>query len=816
MSQDDTTMFQEPGDAGKRQDAEISPEAIDKGARPKLGDYQLERFLGAGAMGEVYMGRQVRLNQKCAIKLLPRSLSDSIGFERRFASEGQALAMLDHQHIVRVLNAGDSGGRHFMAMEFVDGGSLEDYLVKNGRKLPENEVWTVLEETLSGLAYAHKKNIVHRDLKPANILRTSDGHYKISDFGLALVAGDKYMQSVVQQSIIASQVAFGHPSVPPSGSKGSLGDDATLTAGELGTTGGNRSKNDEKTLLENEVRRPSRRSSASDAAALVGTIDFISPELRSGRPADARSDLFAVGIMAYQMLTGRKPLGYAKPPSKIVQGLSPKWDEWVFRCMEPEPDDRFQSAEEALKALPKCGRGRGLKLKYVIPAAVLLAFAACAAILLPMRHKPTTPAPAPAAQVAPVVAQPTPKAAVPVAIPAPEPPPVVAPTVSAPPTVQPPVAAAPAPAPVQPTPPAPQPVVVQKGGLIVTSDPLGAQVSLEGTTTLTTPAVFHDLESREYQIYISMPGYGTVSTRATVEAGKFNELPTFQLQRTSGSLVIDCKPAAQWRIVSSPSGAHPAQSEGTTPAVLQNVATGEYVVEFSRAGWSAAQSQATVKASQTAKIAGHLPAGSLVVTSTPSGSEVRDASGNLLGTTPVVTDVLPGNCVLSVSKTGYATTTVTGFVQDGGLLRLETTLPEVRAAPTPVAMHAVPNEPATSASESADNQLPDGTTVTMKVPRNLSLTQIKRCIYESFVAEGWQVDDDSSDNKVTARRKLNRTWVGSVLKGGDVSDAVFVVTFDKNAINITDTTTDTDNETIDRKLRVRLQKIITSKMQRAR
>jgi formylglycine-generating enzyme required for sulfatase activity/serine/threonine protein kinase len=369
MNADDDDTILNDSDGGS-----VPGGALPAGTR--LGDYELEKLLGAGAMGEVYLARQVRLDQQCAVKVLPQALTQSVDFEKRFESEGRSLARLDHPHIVRVFNAGEDNGRHFLTMEYVDGGSLEDYLVKRGGKLPEAEARTALAEILSGLVYAHGKNIVHRDLKPANILRTGDGHCKIGDFGLALVAGEEYMQSVIQESVHKSQLA-GYGKVKSLKPKDDAA--ATITADEIHTTGDVVSHTGDETLLEADVRGPSKRPSrSSEASAFVGTIDYMSPEVRdSSGAADARSDLFAVGVMAYQMLTGKKPRGRAKEPSKIVPGLSPKWDAWIFRCMEPEPTERFQSAQEALNALPKAkAGGKRWLMPLILGAVAVLALAA--------------------------------------------------------------------------------------------------------------------------------------------------------------------------------------------------------------------------------------------------------------------------------------------------------------------------------------------------------------------------------------------------------------------------------------------------------
>ncbi|MBN1404218.1 MAG: SUMF1/EgtB/PvdO family nonheme iron enzyme [Opitutales bacterium] len=290
----------------------------------RLGDYALERLLGAGAMGEVYLARQVRLDQSCAIKVLPSVLTRSRDFEKRFVQEGRSMAKLDHPHIVRVHNASVDADRHFIAMEYVPGGTLDDYLAKRGGKLSQEEALRLLSELLGALEYAHGRDVIHRDLKPANVLLTKAGEVKICDFGLSLVAGEEYMQSVIRESIVKSRMA----------AQSREDSDATivLDSGE-----------------GRNVLGAGRNRSSSD---VVGTPYYMSPEVQAGRAADARSDLYSLGVMAYRVLTGRLPMGMAKPPSRLVKGLDAKWDYWCERCMEMDVAERFASAGEALAALP--------------------------------------------------------------------------------------------------------------------------------------------------------------------------------------------------------------------------------------------------------------------------------------------------------------------------------------------------------------------------------------------------------------------------------------------------------------------------------
>jgi serine/threonine-protein kinase len=301
------------------------------------GNYVIERLLGAGAMGQVFMGRQTFLNQPCAIKVLPPEASGDAEKSRQFTVEGQALAKLDHSCVVRVLNAGIDEGRHYLVMEFVGGGDLEGYLRERGGKLSEAEARDVLGQILEGLAYAHQQGIVHRDLKPANILRTSDGRFKISDFGLALVMGHDFVQDIVRKS----QVIRGDTDGTLVMDAPAAGADATIVEGAA--------QNTDATLVEGAA--PAAAGRLASARSKVGTYDYMSPEVRAGEPADPRSDIYAIGVLAYLFLTGRRPMGRAKAVSKVSPGIAPAWDEWVDKCLEFDPADRFASAREALDAL---------------------------------------------------------------------------------------------------------------------------------------------------------------------------------------------------------------------------------------------------------------------------------------------------------------------------------------------------------------------------------------------------------------------------------------------------------------------------------
>ena len=171
----------------------------------RLGHYIVGRRLGAGAMGEVWLGEHDLLRVSRALKILPERFSGSSGFRDRFLSEGRVLATLDHGNIVRVHDMGIEGSTYFIAMDFVspDGSasqSLEDLLRGSGGRLAADAVLPVFRQVCGAVAYAHERGVIHRDLKPSNVLMGPGGSPRVSDFGLARVV----CEDVIHESIAAS------------------------------------------------------------------------------------------------------------------------------------------------------------------------------------------------------------------------------------------------------------------------------------------------------------------------------------------------------------------------------------------------------------------------------------------------------------------------------------------------------------------------------------------------------------------------------------------------------------------------------------
>ena len=250
-----------------------------------LPQYEITTILGRGGMGAVYKGRQVKLNRDVAIKLLPETLAegdDEMNFVARFEQEAQAMANLDHPAIVSVYDFGETEtGQCYFVMEFIDGMDIHQYLKANGGQLSQEHALAIASHVLDALEYAHSHGIVHRDIKPANVLLNQEGRVKIADFGLAKKIVDEGDES---PGLTMSNVALGTP-------------------------------------------------------------DFVAPESIDGsRVPDHRADLYAVGVMLYQMLTGTLPRGQFKTPSEHRPELDFRLDEIVSRAMQTDPDDRYGSA----------------------------------------------------------------------------------------------------------------------------------------------------------------------------------------------------------------------------------------------------------------------------------------------------------------------------------------------------------------------------------------------------------------------------------------------------------------------------------------
>src|SRR5512139_2614725 len=274
------------------------------GSGTRLGPYEIQSAIGAGGMGEVYKARDTRLDRSVAIKVLPPAFSADPERRARFEREAKTIAGLNHPHICTLHDVGEYEGSTFLVMEHLTGETLAQRLEKG--PLPLEQALTVATEIADALSAAHRQGVIHRDLKPGNVMLTKAGA-KLLDFGLAKLKGH------------GEQPAAAHLASAPTQS--------TPLTGE---------------------------------GMIVGTLQYMAPEQLEGKPADARTDLWALGAVLYEMLTGKRAFERATsasviaaildrepPPVSSLQPLAPpSLGRLVSRCLAKDPDERWSAAND--------------------------------------------------------------------------------------------------------------------------------------------------------------------------------------------------------------------------------------------------------------------------------------------------------------------------------------------------------------------------------------------------------------------------------------------------------------------------------------
>jgi TolB-like protein/Tfp pilus assembly protein PilF len=280
-------------------------------AGARFGAHEIVAFLGAGGMGEVWRARDTRLEREVALKVLPPASLDDETARARLLREARLASRLNHPHVCTIHEVGEAEGRAFVAMELVEGRPLSELLSRG--PLPTEQVLRLGQQLADALAHAHEHGVVHRDFKSANVVLTPEGRAKVLDFGLA------------------KRLAGEHTAEATTASYGSLTAPGTL----------------------------------------AGTLAYMAPEQLRGQPADARSDIWALGVVLYEMVSGRRPFhgqtGFAlssailnESPPVLPPGVPDGLRGVVERCLAKEPAQRYQRAAEVRAALEALASGVAL------------------------------------------------------------------------------------------------------------------------------------------------------------------------------------------------------------------------------------------------------------------------------------------------------------------------------------------------------------------------------------------------------------------------------------------------------------------------
>jgi serine/threonine protein kinase len=286
-------------------------------ANSTISHYRIVSKIGAGGMGEVYLAQDTKLDRRVALKILPADVAAHPDRMKRFVQEARAASSLNHPNIITIHEIGETASGHFIGTEFIDGETVRERMSRGGVEL--SDTLDIVVQVASALTAAHGAGIVHRDIKPENIMLRRDGIVKVLDFGLAKLV--------------------------------------------------------EQTPLDAEAE--TRMQVQTQAGLIVGTVAYMSPEQARGMEVDARTDVFSIGVVMYEMLAGQSPFAgettsdviaailttEPKPPSSFNQEIPAELDRIVYKTLAKKRDERYRNAKDLLADLRQLQRRLEFKVE---------------------------------------------------------------------------------------------------------------------------------------------------------------------------------------------------------------------------------------------------------------------------------------------------------------------------------------------------------------------------------------------------------------------------------------------------------------------
>jgi formylglycine-generating enzyme required for sulfatase activity len=588
-----------------------------------FGRYTLIRQLGRGGMGVVWRAHDESLERDVAIKMLPEMVASDPASVRELKRETSRNQQLSHPHILRVYDFAEGAGLCGITMEIAEGGTLTARrLDQPGEHFDVAQIQDWVRQLCEALDYAHQRaKVVHRDLKPANLMLTAENELKITDFGIAA-------------------------------------------------------------SLSESVTRVSKQTSSS------GTPVYMSPQQMMGEKPAVTDDVYALGATLYELLTSKPPfysgniilqvqnktarsisiqraeLGFAGDP------VPPEWEQTVAACLAKEAKDRPQTAGEVAERLGLVAKGSTQRTRP--------SFAGAKSGGTRPGHGTAAPhGTVPAVQAADTSG------------------PEAASRKKSPVAIFAGIAVAAFVlgglawyfgiyAPGKQSSDQEQ-VVAARGGLLIRTEPAGAEVSIGGVDPQGSPATFQDLRVGSHEITVRKAGFADVALKVTVAENQVTEVPLVVLKALGGAVALTSNPSGlEFELVSTKLLAGGAQDPvvrtGRTPADVSDLPLGAYQVSFRRPGWPVQTRPVDITSEQRAAVAAEFAPGVMVVESSPPGAEAFIA-GKMVGRTPLrLPEVLPGASEVELRLRGHKTATLSGIVEARQELRLSATLEKLRGA----------------------------------------------------------------------------------------------------------------------------------------